>query len=144
MDDASRTLPLAGVDEQMRAEHHHIHKLDRQLQEAAELPDLLIRLAELRAFLPAHFLSEEEAGGFFDVVRSTTPRHAAHVDVLEREHHTLLADIDALAGRATICLGEVAAVLKDARALGRRLIEHEAAEDHMLMDAMCTDLGQSE
>jgi len=144
MDDASRTLPLAGVDEQMRAEHHHILELDRQLQEATDLHDLLPRLAELRAFLLAHFLSEEEAGGFFDVVRSTAPRHSAHVDLLAREHHTLLADLDALAARVTTCLGEIAAVLKDARTLGRRLSEHEAAEDHVMMDAMCTDLGECE
>lgn len=143
MQEASRPS-LTGVDEQILAEHRRIHDLNRKLQGAAELAALLACLAELRALLAQHFKSEEEDGGFFDVVRSTAPRHCSRVDHLQHEHHALLAEVDALAARASAALEGITAVLHDACALGRRLTDHEEAENHILIDTMYTDLGQAD
>jgi len=135
--------PPQGVDEQILAEHNRIHELNDQLQATATMPELLACIAELRAFLVRHFAVEEEPGGFFDTVRELEPGHHAKIDALQKEHAALLAGLDALAARCSACLGTIAAVQGDARALGHRLAVHEAAEDHVLIDTMYTDLGQS-
>jgi hypothetical protein len=135
--------PVQGVDEQILAEHNRIHELNDQLQATSAMPDLLACIAELRATLVRHFAVEEEPGGFFDTVRELEPGHHARIDALEKEHAVLLAALDALAERCAACIGTIASVQGDARALGHRLAAHEAAEDHVLIDTMYTDLGQA-
>jgi Hemerythrin HHE cation binding domain len=145
MSDSSGTSPVAGIDAQILAEHRHIGDLAGQIDTTGELGDLLTRLAALRSALLPHFLVEEAADGFYDMIRSMAPRLLGRMDQLEREHQALLADIDALTARARACLaGPVAEVLADAHRLTRRLRNHEAAEDEILLDTMYTDLGQGD
>jgi len=137
--------PLApGIDEQILAEHNRIHELNDELQSSIDVRDLLACIAELRAFLVRHFAVEEEAGGFFDTVRDSAPRYHAKIEQLQREHAMLLQDLDALAARCSACLGAVAAVHGDARALSIRLSAHEHAEDSVLIDTMYTDIGEED
>lgn len=145
MSDPSTTPPTAGVEPQILAEHRRIRDLTRQIENTGELRELLIRLAEFRSVLVAHFFSEEAEAGFYDTIRSMTPRQPGRVAQLEKEHQALLADLDALAAGARACLaGPVAEVLGGARALTCRLRDHEAAEDDILLDAVYTDLGQGD
>ncbi len=145
MNDPHSTPPVVGMDAQLLAEHRRIRELGRHIENTGELRELLTRLAAFRSALVAHFLSEEAADGFYDTVRSMVPRQIGRVDQLEREHPAFLGDIDALAARAHACLaGPVAEVLGDARALARRLRNHEAAEDEILFDTLYGDLGQGD
>lgn len=144
MSDRDVRPQTAGVDEQILAEHNRIQELNHELQSSMEVSDLLACLAELRAFLVRHFAIEEEAGGFFDTVRDSAPRHHARIEQLQKEHAVLLRDLDALAARCGACLGAIAAVHGDARALSIRLTAHEHAEDSVLIDTMYTDIGEED
>ena len=146
MGDPRSTPSVVGIDAQILAEHRRIHDLTRQLENnTGELRELLTRLAELRSALVAHFLGEEAAGGFYDTIRSMAPSQLGRVDQLEKEHAAFLADIDALAARTRACLaGPVAEVLGEACALARRLSNHEAAEDEVLLDTLYVDLGHGD
>ena len=145
MSDPSGTPSVTGIDEQIVAEHRRIRDLTRQLDETSELRELLTRLAQLRVELVAHFLREEEVEGLFNMIRSMAPRLLGRMAQLETEHYTFLDDIDVLGARARACLtGPVAEVLREAHALTRRLRNHEAAEDEVLLDTLYNDLGQGD
>ncbi len=145
MNDPSAMPPVSGIDPQILAEHRRIRDLTRQLKETSELRVLLTRLAEFRAVLVAHFLGEEATDGLYDTIRSMSPRLLGRVDQLEKEHQAILVAVDALAERARACLaGPVADVLGEARALARRVSNHETAEDNVLLDTVYTDLGQGD
>ncbi len=145
MNDPSGTPSVTGIDEQILAEHRRIRDFTHQLENVGELRELLTRLAELRVALVAHFLGEEAAEGLYDMIRSMSPRLLGRVAQLEKEHQTFLADIDALAARARACLaGPVAELLGHAQGLARRLRNHEAAEDEVMLDTLYTDLGQGD
>lgn len=138
--------PLAtGAEHQTLAEHRRIRDLVRQMENTRDLPELLRHLQEFRWLLAAHFLGEEAADGLYDVIRRMSPRQLARVDELEKEHRVFLAEIDRVAERARACLaGPVAAVLAEARALGRSVREHEAREDNLLLDTLYIDLGHGD
>jgi hypothetical protein len=145
MSDPSSTPSVTGIDAQTLAEHRRIRDLTSQLENNSELRELLTHLAELRLALVPHFFGEEAPDGLYAMIRSMAPRLLGRLDQLEREHQAFLGDIDALAARARLCLaGPVAEVLGEARALARRLRNHEAAEDDILLDTMYTDLGQGD
>jgi hypothetical protein len=145
MNDPIGTPSVTGIDEQIVAEHRRIRDLTRQMDDAGDLRELLTRLAELRSALVGHFLSEEAAEGLYDMIRSMAPRLLGRMAQLEKEHPTFLADIDALAAGARACLaGPVAEVLGEAQALSRRLRNHEAAEDEVMLDTLYNDLGQGD
>jgi hypothetical protein len=145
MAEASDRPPVASADEQLLVEHRRLRDLTRQIESSRDLPELLQRLEELRARLGPHFLEEEEADGFYDTIRRIGPRQLALVDDLQREHLVFLAAVAALAEEARACLaGPVAAVLAGARVLARRVREHEASENTLLLDTMYVDLGHGD
>ena len=145
MSDPSSTPPVTGIDAGILAEHRRIRDLTYKLENTGELHELLARLDEFRSALVPHFLGEESVDGLYDMIRSMAPRQLSQVNRLEREHQAFLADIDALATRALACLaGPVAEVLGLACALARRLRNHEAAEDDLLLDTLYSDLGQGD
>ena len=142
MTEHQRRPVTEGIDEQILSEHDRIRELNQRLQTCPDMNALLACVAELRTFLVGHFEAEEQPGGFFDSVRDVAPgHHRRKVDELQHEHALMLAELDALSARATACLGLVAAVQSDARAVGHRLTAHEAAEEHLLIDTMNTDIG---
>jgi len=143
MDDRSVGSVATALDEQIVAEHARIRDLNHQLQACEDVPELLRIATELRAFLVHHFVTESGPNGYFETVRQMAPQHRRRLDQLEAEHTTFLADLGALANRAMQCLGEIASLRGDAREIGLRLEAHEHAEDHLIIDAVDTDLGQS-
>lgn len=145
MGESDRTPPVAEVPADVLAEHRRLRELTHDLEEIADLPQLLRRLGEFRAVLVTHFLQEEAAGGLYDTVRAMAPRQIGRLDQLQREHAQLLAQVDGVSSAARACLeGPVAQVLERARALARRVRAHEAAEDDVLLDTLYTDLGQGD
>lgn len=137
--------PVIPAEDQLLADHRRIRDLLRLMEGSRDLAELLRLLHELRGFLPAHFRGEEAPDGFYDILRRMSPRQLARVDELQREHPAFLAQIDGLADQARACLaGPVAAVLAEARALVRRVKDHETREDELLLDTIYTDLGHGD
>jgi hypothetical protein len=145
MADASGNPPATGTGQELLVEHRQIRGLTDQIEVCRDLPELLRHLGTLHAWLVPHFLAEEGADGFYELIRRLSPRQLGRVDDLQREHGALLAAIDAVAERTRACLaGPVAAVLEEARALARRVRAHEAGEDDLLLETMYTDLGHGD
>lgn len=143
MTDAGGNPSATGVEEQILAEHRKIRELVQRIENSHNLVELLHLLQEFRTLLELHFMSEEAPDGFFDALRNTASRPLTKVAQLEKEHWTLLAQLDRVSEGARVCLtGPVAAVLTEARALARRIRAHEAAENALLLDTVYTDLGQ--
>jgi hypothetical protein len=133
---------ISNANVQAIEEHRKIRELTERLGHAPSLVELLRRLQELRSFMAPHFTDEEAPGGFFDVVRTQASRHLGTVQQLETEHAALLGELDRLAEGARACLvGPVAEILKQAREFARRLHEHEARENELLIDALYVDVG---
>lgn len=145
MAEVSGERSMAHSREQIVEEHRRILDMTQRIKNAPDLVELLQRFQEFRLLLKHHFEGEEAPDGFYDFVRSTAPEHLARLDQLEKEHQTLLSEIDRLADRARACLkGPVAEILKQAGDLGGRVHEHEASENRLLLDAIYTDDGQGD
>lgn len=145
MTEAGGKPRAADAEERVLAEHRKIRESLERIENSHGLVDLLNLLKEFRALLELHFMTEEAPEGFFDAVREMSSRQLATLAQLEKEHGTLLADVDGVSERARACLaGPVAAILTEARALAQRLRAHETAEEAMLLDTMYTDLGQGD
>lgn len=145
MNEAGGRDAATGVEAQILAEHKEIHALGQHIENSRDVVEVLRLLQDFRTLLVGHFATEEARDGFFDVIRGMTPRQLAKVDHLEKEHSALLAEVDRVGESARACMaGPVAAVLAEARALVRRLRNHEAAEDSLLLDTFYDDLGQGD
>lgn len=133
------------IEQDVLAEHRSIHEMTRLMEACRDLDELLRRLEEFRARLAPHFVGEEAPDGFFDVVRSRASRHLARVEQLGKDHRAFLDEIDRLGGQARACLaGPVAEILRGAADFARRLREHEARENDLLIDAMYIDIGEDD
>jgi hypothetical protein len=136
---------VSETGQQVLSEHRQIRELAGKMEVAADLNQLLVRLAEFRALVSRHFVTEEAVDGLYDLLRETSPRQLGRIALLEKEHQALLAEIDRIAESARQCLaGPIAEVFTAVRTLTRHVRKHEAAEDSVLMDAMYTDLGQGD
>ncbi len=124
-------------------QHQQIHRLAQQIGSASGLVQLLERLQEFRSAVLVHFADEEAPEGFFEVVRRRAGRHLDKIDRLQGEHQTFLDEIDALSTRAREMLaGPVAELLGVASEIARKLHDHEARENELLVDAFYVDLGE--
>ena len=133
---------IPGANAQALEDHRKIRELTGRLAQAPSLLELLRRLQELRALMAPHFREEEAPGGFFEIVSTQASRHLGAVRQLEQEHAALLSEIDGVAERARACLmGPVAEILKQAKALVRRIESHESRENELLIDALYVDVG---
>jgi hypothetical protein len=143
MTEAGSKPSEASTGQQILAEHRKIREFGQQIEQSRDLAELLGLLGKFRELLELHFMTEEAPDGFYDDIRSMSPRQLAKVDQLQKEHPAFLAAIDRVREHARACLaGPVAAVLAEAGALAGRLRTHEAAEDNLLLDTIYTDLGQ--
>ncbi len=143
--DAEGGSSMASAHDQALEAHREIQQATRQLGSASDLVDLLRRLQELRGLIAPHFMDEEKPDGFFDLIRARSGRHLGRVKELENEHQALFSAIDGLAERARACLaGPIAQILKEAADLARRMHEHEARENALLIDALYVDIGEEE
>lgn len=137
--------PLSEARDQVLVEHREILMSAQRLGGSPDLPELLRRLEEFRALLTPHFQEEEKPDGFFDLIRTRSGRHLGRVRDLENEHRILVAAVDGLTARAQECLaGPVAEILRQAGDLARRLSEHEARENALLIDALYVDIGEED
>jgi hypothetical protein len=111
--------------------------------------DLLVRaregetiaqlLDDLYEALTIHFAGEESSGGFFDTLLA---RHAAQVAQLREEHRVFLEEIARLRGEVTPELEPVPSkIVRQVVDLVAALRDHEALEEHLLVDSIGSDFG---
>lgn len=100
----------------------------------AAAAEALEALEALRDLTLRHFVREQE-GGCFEEAIAVAPRHAARVIAIEREHATLLNELNALL-LAAKSWGEAAATWQTIAPRVTRLVdamtEHERTEDRLL------------
>lgn len=133
----------SSVERQVLEEHRTIGSVTGRVEQARDLAELLTRLAEFKAVLEPHFRMEEAPEGFFEVVRAS--HNVGRIGQLQNDHQHVILEIDRLMACAQACLaGPIAEILTQAANLARRLREHEAREDRLLLDAMYTDTGHGD
>jgi hypothetical protein len=130
----------SSVEQRILEEHRTIRGVTERVEQARDLGELLTRLTEFKAVLEPHFHTEEAPEGFFEVVRAS--HNVGRIGQLQSDHEHLLGEVDRLMACAQACLsGPIAEILRQASDLARRLRDHEAREDKLLLDAMYTDTG---
>lgn len=130
--------------QQIADEHRALRSLLATLAETTDPHELLRRLERLRDLLRDHFRTEEEAGGFHDMVGDTAPHLLTTVQRLFEEHRAFTARVDELIlDTRTLIDGPVAEVRAGVGDLARQLHEHEASENELVAWALYEDLGIS-
>jgi hypothetical protein len=136
--------------EHLRLEHRHLHQAIANTQEMllevlgegavnGRREVIVERLSDLRTQLAAHFAREEE-GGYLEEAVIRVPRMTPELLRLEREHPSLLAELDELIRKAaTIAPGKT---MTGFREFQRRLTAHENAENRVMAEGFgcnCSD-----
>ena len=108
-----------------------------------QVDDQMTRLAELVA---SHFCHEEE-GGYLSDVLERAPRLTSQAVHLQEQHETLLEEIEKL--RLLVHSGMEseawwARIETDFHRFSSRLMEHEQAENRLLLQAYDDDVGTSD
>lgn len=130
--------------QQIADEHKALRQQLSSLVETRAPHDLLPQLERLRGMLEEHFRTEEEAGGYHDMVGDTAPHLLTSVQRLFEEHRAFIARIDDLIAETRALVdGPVAAVRHGVTDLARQLHDHEAAENDLVAWALYEDLGIS-
>lgn len=101
--------------------------------------DISYRLRLLRVQLHGHFAAEESAG-LLERIQQQAPEHSASCERLFREHTSLLARLDELAGEASLHVDAVRWA-DSMKALLADLAGHEEREDDLLMRALDSTPG---
>lgn len=136
---------MARKEEDLVEEHLQITALARRMKNAQSRDVLLRLLPEFCAALERHFAAEEEPEGFFDVLRKNAPQRQRQVDGLVQQHRNMLRVAQALAEVAQAEGVETdAEIIEQAHQIADVLVEHEAAENALLLDAFNTDIGASD
>jgi hypothetical protein len=114
--------------------HHGLRaRLERLEAAASEQLGFLAAFADLHDFLKKHFAHEEGPDGLFSMIRNDAPMHEDQVEVLQREHASLLASARFIAGHAEeVTPEELQAEVREFITLIRA---HEIAEGVLYQDA---------
>jgi len=124
---------------QIREEHVRLKELLTRIDATGDLPGLLPLLEDLRDLLASHFAREEAEDAIGPAVLSSRLQNVAQ-EILA-EHGVFLRDLDRLIAQGKGALETRNAVFAGMEDLGRRLREHEAKEDDLILDLAETDLG---
>jgi len=130
----------------LRGEHIRVHRavsdVEAEITGAVsprDAPRIKAALVKLRETLSMHF-AEEEEGGCLNEAAAFCPRLAPDVEVVEREHTSLLKLVDHLIRRAEVC--ETEDYVESFRRFAKTLHAHENSENRILSEAFGT--GQLE
>ncbi|HMB67831.1 MAG TPA: hemerythrin domain-containing protein [bacterium] len=124
---------------QIREEHARLKELLARIGATGDLPGLLPLLEDLRDLLASHFAREEAEDAIGPAVLSSRLRNLAQ-EILA-EHAVFLRDLDRLIEQGREARETRDAVFSGMENLSRRLREHEAKEDELILDLAETDLG---
>jgi len=131
--------------EQIAADHHNLRLLMDQLQDTAELGQIVPQLEHLQAELIEHFELEEGAEGLTKAVGEASPNALNRLDRLFEEHRAFITSIEGIIAQANSYLdGPVVELRARIQGLCARLEAHEINETELLSAAVFTDLGRSE
>jgi multidrug resistance efflux pump len=126
---------------QIREEHRQIKELTHRIEHTPDLAELGSGLEELAPLFERHFAREESLDGLHSNIRDRAPQHAAAIDRLKEEHGELLSDVSTLRAQVAACLQGRNQIEASCSELVRKIKEHEARENEVFLDAICTDLG---
>lgn len=126
-------------------EHLHLRGLLEQLRQclagpSAQRTQLAALLRELLTCLQEHFQHEEE-GGYFAELVDASPNLSERADALCREHVEMHAQLTALHGHAQEAACPWENLQREFAQFLDRFKLHEAAENDMLQQAYCHDIG---
>lgn len=134
--------PIARQHDHLKHEHAQVQAMARQIGAAEDVVQLLPMLVEHRRMLAHHFAAEEATGGLYDSILEMGPHHEHKLTLLRGQHRALIAELDALQEHAKSEAPPTAAtILATAHAIARRLGEHEAEENDLLLEVFNTDIG---
>lgn len=132
----------------IETEHEHLRGLlDRTSQCLIEPPtsrDRLVSvLGELLATIQEHFQHEEDGGYFTDLIE-VSPNLNGRAEALCHEHVEMYAQLDTL--RRHVAEQSIAwsDLRRDFTVFLGRFQTHETAENDMLQEAYCNDLGSKD
>ena len=127
------------IQRERTIDHATLRQMLDWLVRAREGETVAQLLDDLYESLTAHFAAEESSGGFFDTVAA---RHAAQVERLRAEHRAFLEEIARLRGEITPELEPVPSkIVREVFDLVAALRDHEALEEHLLVDSVGADFG---
>ena len=120
-------------------DHATLRQMLDWLVRAREGETIAQLLDDLYEALTSHFAAEESSGGFFDTIAA---RHAAEAAQLREEHRIFLEEIARLRGEVTPELEPAPSkIVRQVVDLVAALRDHEALEEHLLVDSMASDFG---
>jgi hemerythrin len=129
----------------LEVDHKFLKKMLSWLLNAEDEASAAALLDDLLEYMPTHFAMEEADGGFFEQVLAKAPRHQASVERLQKEHATLLAQLDAARGAIEKPYGAITeALTAKLKELHETLLEHEGLEAQLLQDAYERDIGEGD
>lgn len=129
---------------QIQEEHRQIRELIHRIEHTPDLSDLASGLEQLQPLFERHFAREESLDGLHHNIRDRAPQHARIIDQLKEEHGELLAGVSSLRSQVAACLEGRSQIEAACSELLRKIKEHEARENEVFLDAICTDLGQGD
>ncbi len=131
-------------------EHKLLHAIIRGLQKRLEggtaaspitvVQTLRGELREFRDHLQRHFDLEEQ-GGFLDDIVVRLPTAARKIELLRREHETILASVDELLDFCTVEMTQLNNLCMRVHEMISNLKRHENVEHELIQAAYCLDIG---
>lgn len=135
-------IPLERQQHEPEPDHKFLRQQLDWLLNARDEAAIAALLDDLGEYAVQHFTAEERDGGLFDFLITEAPRLARRVEMLRAEHAVLTRDIRALRGTVHAPFGRADSTLLDGvRHLVAVLRAHEGVEEHLLQDALESDLG---
>jgi hypothetical protein len=140
----SMTAGAARKKAEFFEDHRALQVVLGRVEGTRDLNLLVPLLEELHRLLQGHFSREEAPDGPYNTIEEAAPHHLGRLQELVGEHRAFLANVRELEGKVRACLdGPVAEIHDAVRHLCDRLQQHEADETSLFMDALYTDLGES-
>jgi hemerythrin HHE cation binding domain-containing protein len=136
---------VEATTDELRVDHRLLGQLLARIELVAEAMSACELLAELREYLLGHFEAEMRQDGFFDQVLERAPWHATAVDVLRREHTTVIVEIERIHRHLSSRPPPDSAPMQDQLlSLVQTLRNHESREGALACEILQTELGDGD
>ncbi len=132
-------MEFPDIDRQHESLRQHMARLKEILSDPAarQASDLVAEAASLYADLKEHF-TEEEEGGYLDVVLERRPGWRRRVERLREQHRTILEKLGPL------CESSQSEVADGLGGVLTILSKHDTDESTLMMDAFNRDVGSGD
>jgi hypothetical protein len=135
----SKRNPPVEDREQTLEEHRQIAEITGSIPEILDRVELSALLGRLELLLERHFQREEQQEGLHEDIKTRSPRFAASLHELAKQHRGLMRTVGELRAQAQECPDELlTGVQSDCQEFMERLREHEAWENALFLDSIST------